>query len=149
MKKSEYGFSLIELLMVLGIIAVILVIAVPKFTQYMKEKSYKSELSKVIDLFDEARLKAIDLKKSALVHFHHGQLNDANTDQLNFFIHSKDFIFQHISKVEFDLTGRVRYDPTLKCVDVIHVQYPQLKIKFMVNPLGEYKFVTNNEGCIA
>ncbi len=50
MKKSQSGFTLIELMIVVAIIAILAAIAIPAYNQYIRE----ARMAKVTDHYDEA-----------------------------------------------------------------------------------------------
>jgi len=50
MKKTQQGFTLIELMIVVAIIAILAAIAIPAYNQYIKE----ARMAKVTDHYDEA-----------------------------------------------------------------------------------------------
>ena len=63
MKKSQSGFTLIELMIVVAIIAILAAIAIPAYNEYIKE----AKIAKVTDHYDEAvrSLKAEMAKRTA------------------------------------------------------------------------------------
>ena len=63
MKKTQSGFTLIELMIVVAIIAILAAIAIPAYNQYIRE----ARMAKVTDHYDEAArsLKAELAKRSA------------------------------------------------------------------------------------
>ncbi len=52
-KRAQKGFTLIELMIVVGIIAIIAAIAVPQFTEYRK-RGYRAELKTIARAFPVA-----------------------------------------------------------------------------------------------
>ncbi len=62
MKKSQSGFTLIELMIVVAIIAILAAIAIPAYNNYIRE----ARMAKVTDHYDEAvRLVRAELAKRA------------------------------------------------------------------------------------
>ncbi len=64
MKKSQSGFTLIELMIVVAIIAILAAIAIPAYNNYIRE----ARMAKVTDHYDEAvrSLKAEMAKRAAM-----------------------------------------------------------------------------------
>ena len=62
MKKTQSGFTLIELMIVVAIIAILAAIAIPAYNNYIRE----AKMAKVTDHYDEAvRLTKAELAKRA------------------------------------------------------------------------------------
>ncbi len=64
MKRSQSGFTLIELMIVVAIIAILAAIAIPAYNQYIRE----ARMAKVTDHYDEAvrSIKAEMAKRAAV-----------------------------------------------------------------------------------
>ncbi len=62
MKKNIYGFSIIELIIVIGIMAIIATIAIPEFTKWKTKYSIESDTKKLAGFLQQARLKAFTEK---------------------------------------------------------------------------------------
>jgi prepilin-type N-terminal cleavage/methylation domain-containing protein len=65
---KERGFTLIELVVVLGMLGIMLVITVPRFRQALVTNELKSATRKIIGLVDGLRDKAIRENKDYLLH---------------------------------------------------------------------------------
>lgn len=70
MKESskDKGFTLLELVVVLGLLGIMLVVTVPKFRQALLTNQLKSSTRKIIGLVDGLRDKAIRQNKDYLLH---------------------------------------------------------------------------------
>ena len=65
---KERGFTLVELVVVLGMLGIMLVVTVPKFRQALVTNELKSATRKIIGLVDGLRDKAIRENKDYLLH---------------------------------------------------------------------------------
>jgi type IV pilus assembly protein PilA len=80
MKKTQSGFTLIELMIVVAIIAILAAIAIPAYNSYIRE----AKLSKVSDHFDEAiRVTKAELAKRNAVSARAGTQDPTTLDTTN------------------------------------------------------------------
>ena len=56
--RDQQGFSLIELIVIIGIISVLLVVAIPKFSEWRNNQNLKAAAREAVSSFQFARLEA-------------------------------------------------------------------------------------------
>jgi prepilin-type N-terminal cleavage/methylation domain-containing protein len=62
MIKIKEGFSVVELIIVIGIMAIIATIAIPEFTKWKTKYSIESDVKEIKDFLQQARMKAFTEK---------------------------------------------------------------------------------------
>ena len=140
------GFTLIELMVILSIIAIISSIAAPSFNQQFKQYKFDQESQDVLSLFREARAQAILLKKDVKLTFTQS-ISDIPTAS-NYFWHAKNAQITTPSSVEFDMLGRMKSRPSNGCISITDKNNQDLKKAITINVLGGIEVVQENAICL-
>ena len=147
MKKFNCGFTLIEVMITVSILAIVSTLALTSKINIFHKKNEVSEIQQVLAVMSEARDQAIKIRRDVTFHFH--PENQKTHSPTHFYFDSHDFRFKNISTIKFDMLGRVKYEPSLKCIEVTHVDDSNYKMKLEITPLGEFALVESNQGCFA
>ena len=147
MKTFNRGFTLIELMVTVSIFAIVSTLAIPNIVQFFQKKNEVNETQKILAMMNEARQQAIRIKRN--VTFHFNTKNHENNSLTNFYMNSNDLTVKHVPTIQFDMLGRVKYEPSLKCIDIAHTSNSNYRIKLEVSPLGEFSLLESDQGCFA
>lgn len=145
MKTLNSGFTLIELMVTLSVFAIVSTLAIPNVVQFFEKKNTQNEAQKIVAMMNEAREQAIKIKRTVNFHFASNGQHDSLTD---YYIKSNELLFKNASSIQFDMTGRVQYQPSIQCIDVDHVNQSNYKMKLEITPLGEFSLVETDQGCL-
>lgn len=52
-----------------------------------------------------------------------------------------------VSSIQFDMLGQVKYNPKIKCLDLVDVSRPDLKLKIEINPKGDFELIQDENTC--
>ena len=80
MVRSESGFSLMELLTVVGVVATVSLIAIPSFSKWREQAQYRKVASEVVQLLREARSRAISRNLEQRIEFEPGNRRYRHTE---------------------------------------------------------------------
>lgn len=145
MKNIRRGFTLIEMMVTISIIAIVTSIAAPSFNRQIKNYKFDNKIGDVLTLIAEARAQAITLKKDVKVHF-----SKASTDQNNetnfYWLAQNSQIFQ-VDHIEFDMLCRVKQRPTNGCIAITHKSDTRFNKVLTVNVLGSLNPIQENLTC--
>lgn len=145
MKNIRQGFTLIEMIVTISIIAIVTSVGMPGLSKRFAQQKLKQEAQDITLLMNEARYQAIVLKKTVNVHFSPSE--SIPNEKTNFYWVSKNWILNDVLKIEFDMLGRVKNRAALKCVDVIHREDADLRMRLEVNAMGDFKLFNDGAAC--
>lgn len=66
-KHSNYGFTLVELMVTLAVLAIVVAIAVPNFTRFMRTNETQAQANELAQLIQYARSQAVSLRRNQSV----------------------------------------------------------------------------------
>lgn len=146
MKFKVNGFTLIELMTTVSILAIGSTLAAPNIIQHFNNQNHQDISEQVLSQMQEAREHAI--KNKTFVNFHFNIDTDHSNTAKDFYLNAEHVMSEKVSKIQFDMLGQVKYNPSFKCVDLVHSQQPDMKLKIEINPRGDFQVINNGSECI-
>lgn len=80
MQRKEQGFTLIELMVTMAVMAIIAMMAAPSFSQIIAKQQLNSNTRQLVATLSQARSQAVLLRKSTTVH-----LSDGTNSETDFY----------------------------------------------------------------
>ncbi|QIO09979.1 pilus assembly FimT family protein [Acinetobacter lanii] len=145
MNSINRGFTLIELMVTISILAIISVIAMPNFNSQISKIQFNHETKDVLALMAEARTQAIILKKDVTLNFNKSDNDETTTT--HFFWDAKKAEIKSPSSIQFDMLGRLKTRPTNGCIAITHKSDNALKKVLTVSVLGGVDAIKENASC--
>jgi len=121
-KKLKSGFTLVELLAVIGILAIILVIAVPEVNEYISKRKKDNFLTTARNIARQLEYDNLDFKQftnEKLSSFNLTDLSSSNFDLENSTAYVED------GEIYVNLVGKGTYDGMYAC----HIQYSSKNVE--------------------
>lgn len=137
-KHSNYGFTLVELMVTLAVLAIVVAIAVPNFTRFMRTNETQAHADELAQLIRYARSQAVSLRRNQEVTVSGSAWTAGNGDQERQmqFRPSVGFATGGVSSMEFNAVG-VMVQPTAEVsINVCHVSDNSIGYLLTVNRSG-------------
>lgn len=121
MQKKEQGFTLIELMITIAILAIIATMAAPSFQSQLYDYQLRKEFNDLVLTMTEAKSNAKALNKSVHVYFREEKISDPK-DSLYVHLDSENYTSNKIETDEIIFRNNGLVDPlsTKKCIDIQH-----------------------------
>ena len=145
MKNIRQGFTLIEMMVTISIVAMVSSFAAPSFNQHIQNYKFNNETKDLLSLMGEARAQAIALKKDIKVHCSK-KLTDQNS-VTNFYWSAQNAQITHVDHIEFDMLGQIKQRPPNGCIAITHKSDTRFSKVFTVNVLGSLNAAQENATC--
>ena len=145
MKNTRRGFTLIEMIVTIGITAIVTSIAAPNCNQQIKSYKFNNETKDILTLMGEARAQAITLKKNVKVHFSK-KIKDQN-NETNLYWSAQNAQISYVDHIEFDMWGWVKERPANGCIAITHKSDNRFNRVLIVNVLGSLDPVLEHMEC--
>ena len=143
--KNQSGFTLIELMVTVAVLAIITAIAVPNFSEQIARYRFNNDVRDFISLLRESRTQAITLKKDVKLNFSKST-TDVDTDT-SIYWSPKIAEVSSLSNVEFDMLGKLKTRPLKGCIEVVHKTHSNIKKTITLGVLGGVDAVEENASC--
>lgn len=135
-KQKQKGFTMVELLITMGILAVLAAFATPALVKTMRQTQFNSEVRVVVDSFQQARAEAVIQKRARTV------------------TPATDLKYGNITPtrgVEYDYMGRANINGANTdhghCFSITHRQDPSISAAILVRPVGNPEIFKNRTNC--
>lgn len=124
MHKFKLGFSLVELMVIIAVLAIIISIAVPSFTDTLRNNQVRTQANELVGLLNYARSEAIKRRTDVEIEFDTAESNWSakvvvGTDTLRELSGANTTVTTSVAKAIFDLRGRRKIGST-ECVQLDH-----------------------------
>ncbi len=145
MKNKRHGFTLIEMMVTIAIIAIIASIAMPNVNKQISQYKFNNESRDLLSLIRETRSQAILLKRDVKLNFSKSATDSSTLT--NIFWSSKNAQITSPANIEFDMLGRIKTRPTNGCIAITHKSDTTLKKTIIVSVLGGIDEVKESTSC--
>ena len=145
MQNKSRGFTLIELMVTLAVLAIIVSIAAPNFSQQISQYKFNNESRDIISLIRETRAQAITQKRDVKLNFSKSA-SDTNT-ATDIYWSAKNAQITSPASIEFDMLGRIKSRPSNGCIAITHKTDTSLKKTINISVLGGIDAVKENSSC--
>ena len=145
MQNKSRGFTLLELMVTLAVLAIIVSIAAPNFSQQISQYKFNNESRDIISLIRETRAQAITQKRDVKLNFSKSA-SDTNT-ATDIYWSAKNAQITSPASIEFDMLGRIKSRPSNGCIAITHKNDTTLKKTINISVLGGVDAVKENSSC--
>lgn len=123
--SSQRGFTIIELMIVVALLAIVAAIAIPNFTQFIRNNQVQAKTEEVYALFQYARSQAVAARKTYSINLGTWEVSDAagTVERKMENNNSQIRLVGTPDSISFDGRGMVR-DARSATVNIFHTAAP-------------------------
>ena len=145
MRINIRGFTLIELMVTIAIVAIVASFALPSFSKQIAQYKFNHESRNILSLIREARAQAIVLKTDTKLTFSKSATDVDTSTQ--FFWSAKNAQITSPTSIEFDMLGRIKTRPLNGCIAITDKNDTNLKKTINISVLGGIDATKENSSC--
>ncbi len=154
--QRQKGFTIVELLITVGILAILSAFAVPTFVKTMNKTKFNGEVRAVVETFQEARTNAVIQKRAHTVTVGQSSIQFTSSPVNN---PSTQITFKHLTisptlSVSYDYMGRVNVKGANKetelgghCFTLTHKTDATIVASVLVQSVGNPNIFKNSNNC--
>ncbi|WP_180111948.1 Tfp pilus assembly protein FimT/FimU [Acinetobacter sp. YH12136] len=109
MREKENGFTLIELMVTIAVLAIIAMMAAPSFGDLVQKQQLKKSTNELIGVLSQARSKAILERRNVKVELHESEtILSANSQTIMYWMpYGETVLTSSVKEIVFGLSGGV------------------------------------------
>lgn len=143
-QQTQHGFTMVELLITIGILAVVTAFATPTIAETMRKTQLNREVSAVVEVLQNERTRAVIQKKSTKEYY-----KSENGVPLPEF---KQVLLEPVSptsstKVNYDFMGRADVGQNGYCWKITHKDDSNIKVLVLIHAISSPEIIKNKDNC--